>query len=222
MNVDLKDVFLLVGTKYSHNLVNLTSEIIMHNDILVLDFVDTYKNLTIKSLSSFYFTQLVYNTTWILKCDDDMFINIYKIITLIKVWFFRQERIMFGHCSSHIPVSRNRKDKYFVSKENYPNKTFPRYCFGTAYILSNKALQIILTSNKNIPLNSIEDASVGILANIEKKVKIIDIKYWRIHDFKGNICPKTYTQHRLTAPQINSIWTVCKQLYENRTIDSYI
>ena len=56
----------------------LEGEIEIHEDFIIGDFIDSYRNLTMKTLTSYtYFSQYCNSnsTKWIVLNDDDTFIN---------------------------------------------------------------------------------------------------------------------------------------------------
>ena len=61
--------------------INLEAE--THGDILMADFVDSYNNLTLKSLHALkYFLSLKFSH--MLKVDDDCFVNFNPLLSLLQ------------------------------------------------------------------------------------------------------------------------------------------
>ena len=65
----------------------------------------------------------------IFKTDDDMFINIYKLVSLVKYSNITKEQSMFGRCQIRSPVLR-RKHKWALTKDTFPFNTYTPYCEG--------------------------------------------------------------------------------------------
>ena len=63
----------------------LQSEADQYGDIVQEAFIDTYANLTVKSLMLLkWFTQHCDNTQYVMKADDDMYINLVKLYELVR------------------------------------------------------------------------------------------------------------------------------------------
>ena len=102
-----------------------------------------------------------------------------------------------------------------MSTDVYPHKKYPRFCFGTSYVMSIDALKVIISVYHNVTLIKLEDVSLGILTNLSDKIKLQNIPHWRSHGYKGVKCPFTYTQHGLKAYQIKLLWLACYKLMKN-------
>ena len=72
-------VIFLVGVTENRTVqTQLENESKLHSDILQERFVDTYQNLTLKSMFMLKFAQthLVNKTQWVLKVDDDCYVDV--------------------------------------------------------------------------------------------------------------------------------------------------
>ena len=76
----------LVGTPpEEEGLDSLLKESDLHGDLAISANVDTYQNLTLKTLSAFRWMQTFCpGADFILKIDDDMFIQIQRLRQLVK------------------------------------------------------------------------------------------------------------------------------------------
>ena len=75
------------------------------------------------------------NFDYVIKTDDDMYLNVNKIAQFLSE-LPETEQIYVGRCFSNAPPIRDRNSKWFISKRDYPNKTFPTFCTGAMYIMS--------------------------------------------------------------------------------------
>ena len=97
-----------------------TREVVAENekygDLLVLDFEDSYDNLTIKVLSSFnYILTNIDDVAFIMKADDDVFINIPLVTALLDNIPQTLDRIEQLH-NYHFKQVRRRFDKIVLEK----------------------------------------------------------------------------------------------------------
>ena len=81
----LQVVFLVGQQVNSTHQEQLQSEADQYGDIVQEAFIDTYANLTVKSLMLLkWFTQHCDNTQYVMKADDDMYINLVKLYELVR------------------------------------------------------------------------------------------------------------------------------------------
>ncbi|KAG4065713.1 hypothetical protein HA402_012391 [Bradysia odoriphaga] len=115
----------------------LREEINRFGDIVVGDFVDSYRNLTLKTIMAYeWLTSYCRDAQVVVKTDDDVFVNIFEVAKELDSW--SQAEIV----SSNIwcIVDRNEttiKDKnsvYYASPLDFPTGVFPDHCEGLAYM----------------------------------------------------------------------------------------
>ena len=162
----------------------LQEETQIYNNIVVFDFLDTYVNLTIKTIVSLNWVFNAYNIDIFLKLDDDVLLNVTDVHDAILRHLRNQTEhpgnYIFGYCISNVSVNRNTQKKWGVSREVYPPPTYPRYCYGLSYALTRSAIPLLLNQTHNTPLIHLEDVSVGILAKRAGNIKLVNIPLWKV------------------------------------------
>lgn len=119
-----------------------------YNDIVTGDFVESYKNLSLKGL---HFIEWTYShcshVKWVLKVDDDVVVNPYKLHSYIMTRNSETNRI---HCSyKKTPmVCRNSSTKWYVSREAFSDDYYSSHCMGYAYLLSFKTIPKLLKAQR--------------------------------------------------------------------------
>ena len=165
------------------NQTELQEEAQLYDDIVVFDFLDTYMNLTIKTIVSLNWVFKTYNTDLFLKVDDDILLNVTDVYNTVFRHLQHQTysgNYILGNCINRKSPRRNVLHKWGVSREAYPNPTYPRHCTGLIYALTRSAVSSLLNQTHNTPLIHLEDVSVGILAQKAGNIKLIDIPNWRV------------------------------------------
>ena len=133
-----------------------------HGDIIQQNFMDTYKNLTLKSLAAFeWVTKHCPTTKWIVKADEDLYINI------VSLWktanFYANSDVMLGACIYRAkPRRKQKQNKYYLSFEEYPYSVFPKYCCGPMYMLTISVAKHLLEVSPNCPFIRFEDVYMGL------------------------------------------------------------
>jgi hypothetical protein len=85
---NVKVIFLLGQLKNATFQSNVTTESETYGDILQEGFIDTYANLTVKSLMLLkWFSQECHKVPYVLKTDDDMYINLKQLFQLVRLLF---------------------------------------------------------------------------------------------------------------------------------------
>lgn len=120
---------------------NLSSEQFMYGDIIRGNFLDSYENLTLKTISMLEWTDTYCgHAKFLLKVDDDMFINIPKLLEFTQR-HRNHTRHIFGRLAKKWRPIRNKKSKYYVSPALYAPKNFPDFVTGPSYLLTTDMLR---------------------------------------------------------------------------------
>ncbi|NXU10186.1 B3GT5 galactosyltransferase, partial [Pardalotus punctatus] len=57
---------------------------------------------------------------------------------------------------------RRRGSKWYVSREEYPGKTYPPFCSGTGYVLSSDVASLIYNISESVSFIKLEDVFIGL------------------------------------------------------------
>lgn len=109
-----------------------------YHDLVQGNFIDDYKNLSYKFTMGFKYT--VYfcpSAKYILKTDDDLFVNMPFLMEYIKLLHPPEGKKNFLQCSimDGSPAIRE-PSKWHVPFNEYPHKAYPIYCSGFAVLFS--------------------------------------------------------------------------------------
>ncbi|XP_056239661.1 beta-1,3-galactosyltransferase 2-like isoform X5 [Seriola aureovittata] len=132
-----------------------------HKDILQSSFVDSYNNLTIKTMVMFeWLSSHCPNTSYAMKVDSDIFLNVQKLVDmLLKA---PQHRYLTGHVVRYAAVIRDQTSKWFLPVSAFPEPTYPPYAQGLGYVFSLDLPQKILEASLHVKAIYIEDVYVGL------------------------------------------------------------
>lgn len=142
--------------KNSKNEELLKSEIATYNDFIIGDFIDSYDNLTMKTLTGYtYFAQQCKTPKWLIFADDDTVIEKDTLNQYIDSLPDTNRPHCLGgllHWNSGVIRSSDwfRKvlfydtwEKYQVTKKQYSLSTYPPYCGGPCCLVSSQFANII-------------------------------------------------------------------------------
>jgi hypothetical protein len=119
--------------------IKIKREMKTYNDLIIGNFVDSYDNLTLKTMSLLEWTKTYCSEArYLLKTDDDAWVNVPNILKIIDRidkengnW-----KSIYGNLTTvWTGPYRDFESKYFVSMEQYPNSSFPVYIYGAAYLI---------------------------------------------------------------------------------------
>ncbi|NXH52374.1 B3GN5 glucosaminyltransferase, partial [Rhabdornis inornatus] len=143
----------------------LLAEWRQHGDILQGDFGDTYANLTWKTLLLLRWARACCEgAAFLLKADDDVFVNAPAVATHLATWPAAPPRLYLGRVHWGVAPNRDPRSRHHVPAAIYGAARYPPYCSGTAYVLSRQAATAVLAAAPALPLALPEDVWVGVAA----------------------------------------------------------
>ena len=209
---------------------DLLQEAKSYNDILYIDFMDTYRNLTFKALASHrWIVRNCMHTKFVLKSDDDAFVNIFKLKSHLQSMkqHLPENRTLEGILLCNIIHHSRpfRKDtKWRVSLLEYALPVYPSYCQGVAYVMSPDVVQSILMAAGHVDFLWIDDIFMtGILVS---KTGIKHKNFKSVYVSPGNFV-KFFTGTRRhgsiigytsNTAHIRDAWVMALQDYRSLTI----
>lgn len=172
----LETVFIIGKSVNDTVNAKLINESKMYGDIVQEDYMDTYWNLTIKTVAAMKWARTYTNNTkFFLKVDDDMIVNSYALIPFLEM--FEQPVLNTLLCldNQHSKVDRNQTSKFYMPRKNFSHEYYAPYCNGGAYLLSADLPDYLFKAYHYTPLFLFEDVYVGMLAQ-KLRTTIISIR----------------------------------------------
>ena len=216
LHIKIKKLILFAGSCEDCNQTALREEAQLYDDIVVFDFLDTYVNLTIKTIVSLNWIFNVYKTDLYLKVDDDALFNVTDVHqTVLKHLPNQAEHLsnyILGSCLSGIPFNRDLKHRFGVSKEAYSPPIAPRYCTGLSYAITRSAVSLLLNQTHNTPLIHLEDVTLGILAKKAGNINLRAIPFWLVKRPNKSYKQKGYRKYHIIhtsqgpTDQMEELW----------------
>ncbi|XP_056615714.1 beta-1,3-galactosyltransferase 1-like [Triplophysa dalaica] len=140
----------------------LEEESRQHGDLLQSNFIDTYINLTIKTMVIMdWLATRCPQASYGMKIDSDMFLNLENLLTLLLDPKTPKQNYITGMVMWNTPVIRNKGSKWYVPVDLYPEPNYPTYLLGMGYVFSNDLPPKLVEVSKDIKPFNIEDAYVG-------------------------------------------------------------
>lgn len=134
VNEDVKVLFVLSQDRF------LNAEKLVHNDILEVNVPDKYQLLSLKLLESFNSVYSI-NFDYLLKCDDDTFVDIRKVVS--ELVYAPNYKFYWGYFDGNAHIKRVGKWK--ETKWILCDKYLP-YALGGGYVLSKDLVTYIVNN----------------------------------------------------------------------------
>jgi beta-1,3-galactosyltransferase 1 len=202
------------------------SEAQKYGDIVVEDFIESYANLTLKSL--FMLKWVVNHCTsvpFVLKTDDDMLINIRGLLKELTNNKYKPSKPMIiGRIQRQAMPFRGRSSKWYLPFWLYQEAQLPTFASGTGYIMTQRAVADVYSKSLDVPLLPLEDVFItGLVARRNLHIPMVDLPRFR-NDKPLLLHPCLYyplfTAHKLTPDQLKYLWITLKVL-NPANCDSY-
>ncbi|KAM4751474.1 beta-1,3-galactosyltransferase 1-like [Anableps anableps] len=152
----------MLGLDWGIDVKDLKKENEQHNDLIQSNFMDTYLNLTIKTMVIMdWLATRCPTADYAMKVDSDMFLNIDNLVIMLKKPGIPKLNYLTGMLMWNRPVIRSKDSKWYVPEEMYPDPQYPTYPLGMGYIFSNDLPAKFVEVSKFIKPFNIEDAYIG-------------------------------------------------------------
>lgn len=172
LSSDFKVIFATGLSKNKTINQRLKFEFETYKDIIQEDFYDSYYNLTAKIIMSYkWISKYCSNAQFTLRLNDDVVVNTIPLLKFLENYKKMNPNALrnkvMGVCHHQPAVSRNRKNKFYVSKEQLSQDFYDDYCEGSAYILTTDLTKTYYELSLDLykpPFSDwLEDAYMGML-----------------------------------------------------------
>lgn len=204
---NVKVVFLFGAPKDPSYNDKLEAESNTHRDILQENFLDSYGNLTYKTMMAFKWVKIhCANAKYVFKTDDDMWVNVAAFNQKVKT--INMDNKVGGMCLLNAAPIRDTRSKWYASVLQYPEAKYPGFCTGTAYFMTATTAIKLFETSRNVPFFYLEDIYVSLCADkADVKLQPVDgFHNWRVAP--GDWCRykrELITSHGISANELRML-----------------
>ncbi|XP_037025603.1 UDP-GalNAc:beta-1,3-N-acetylgalactosaminyltransferase 1-like isoform X5 [Bradysia coprophila] len=161
----------------------LREEINPFGDIVVGDFVDCYRNLTLKTIMAYeWLTSYCRDAQVVVKTDDDVFVNIFELAKELDSW--SQAEIVSSNIwcivDRNEPTVKDKNSIYYASPLDFPTGVFPDHCEGLAYITPIGVIDRIINEiRQSFPGTVCTHEDVFMTAVVRQHINSNSNYFWR-------------------------------------------
>lgn len=133
-----------------------------YHDIIQEDFMDSYFNLTYKTLMGWrWMSTFCPAASYAVSIDADMILNPRNLILRLET----SPRKLFseGNWRENVPPIRGRSSKWFIPKSLYPKKMFPPFLNGGCYVMSTDVAMRLYETSFRVPFFKLDDVYMGMV-----------------------------------------------------------
>lgn len=166
----------VIGTKgiADSRLTELSNEQLLFNDIVHFDdFQDSFHNLTVKVLRSIVWAKKHYQFDYLIKCDDDTFIQIDRLVRALRQMNCPRY-LYWGYFTG-----KGRPDLIgkWAERQWYLCPHYIPYAMGGGYVLSRQLVNVIANLSHVLQIYNNEDVTVGLWMAPYNITRIHDIRF---------------------------------------------
>lgn len=191
----------------------LEEESRQHADIVQINFVDNYHNLTIKTMMMMrWLATYCPGASYAMKVDADIFVNVFYLIQWLRN--SPKENFITGSVIQDGRPRREPNSKWYVSEELYSEESFPSYVSGAGYVFSADLAARISWASRFVRVIPLEDVYVGLCLRMlgVRPVYAYSLPFFRslfeIKNLKYDRCTfaKLIIVNGFKAPKLLRVW----------------
>ncbi|KAK3729461.1 hypothetical protein RRG08_010117 [Elysia crispata] len=204
----------------------------IYGDIYQANYIDTYENLTLKSVSILKFlSSHCPDARYMAKVDDDMYLNVPLLLKELRNQtqvlteqinqskrnrtssfnLLKEDRNLpafaYGVKFDNATVIRNKTSKWYTSRRLYRGRHYPSYLSGTAYAMSVSAAVRLYEASMRLPFFWMEDIFITGLCARAADVKLVGDDRFTISKRKPTGCSfrANITGHEYSIQDVKKI-----------------
>ena len=200
--------------RYEHLRAAITNESLVFGDVLQNDIVDSYANLSLKTQAALAWTLSTcgVGTYFVAKTDDDVYINIPGLVLeLARMNLGGARRFMMGRLIRDAKPNNVRTSKWYTPHALYPNRTYPPYLSGSAYVMSADLLTGLLRAATHRKLFWLEDVYITGLLSMDVGAQLVHnerFSYTKVSLSDPCRYESLLASHELTPTDLRTLWAV--------------
>ncbi|XP_060069817.1 uncharacterized protein LOC132549866 [Ylistrum balloti] len=172
-DIQIKTVFFLGRPPTAADQTQIESENEKYGDIVEGDFLDGRTKISMKSLLALqWINDNCLHAKYIIKADDDMFVNIFYVIEFAVSEIFTENKVIMCHVRPNNTnvIVRNRNSRWYIPDNILPGqKTFPTTCFANMILFTADLVPEMYRASFSVPYCTVDDVYIfGMLVELVK------------------------------------------------------
>ncbi|KAL3871977.1 hypothetical protein ACJMK2_039948 [Sinanodonta woodiana] len=179
-DIIMKSVFILGKPINMTDQVKINNENLIHEDIVQGDFLDSFYNLTLKSILALkWINQNCRKAKFVLKVDDDIFVDIFKVVHKLVPSLKNKARniVCYVKEENTSPIVRDKGSKWYIPEHIFPQRThLPRFCTGYFVFMTSDLVPELAYMSESAQYIPVDDVYLfGLLPQTLPNITYTDI-----------------------------------------------
>ncbi|KAK3586440.1 hypothetical protein CHS0354_030695 [Potamilus streckersoni] len=179
-DIIIKSVFILGKPINKTDQVKINNENLVHEDIVQGDFLDTFYNLTLKSILALrWIYQNCRKAKFVLKVDDDIFVDMLKVVHgLVPSLTNKTRNIVCSVKEENTSIIvRDKESKWYLPEHIFHQRThLPRFCTGYFVLMTSDLVPELAHMSEGAQYIPVDDVYLfGLLPQTLPNITYTDI-----------------------------------------------
>ncbi|XP_034252647.1 beta-1,3-galactosyltransferase 1-like [Thrips palmi] len=220
-----KDVFVvfLLGDPDNATLQSIVEEESRrYGDIVQEGFIDSYNNLTVKSVMLLkWVTQRCSNALYVMKTDDDTMVSLASLQSFLMLHQAsiakpnsRKVPLLTGNLICGAKPILDSTDKWYMPRYIFSGRTYPNYLSGSGYVMSQEAVQALYDAAQRVSLIPLEDVYITGQCAVFAGIRPAGHPGFSLGKRPMSTCslgnPQVITTHRLNPRELKEAWDLSR------------
>ncbi|XP_078266994.1 UDP-GalNAc:beta-1,3-N-acetylgalactosaminyltransferase 1-like [Rhinoraja longicauda] len=190
---------------------SIGEENVQYGDIISQNFIESYNNLTLKTIMGFqWISEFCPKAEYVMKVDSDVFVNVKHLVHfLLKTNKTISSQFFTGFPFINTKPHRGSFAKAYISKTDYPFSVYPPYCSGLGYVLSGELSLKIYEMMGHVKPVRFEDVFVGIclkILGVNLHIPEKELFFIQKPKFDKCVYSRLIAVHGVSPRQLTSYW----------------
>ncbi|XP_043913878.1 beta-1,3-galactosyltransferase 9 [Protopterus annectens] len=187
----------------------IEEEFQIYGDIIQGKFLDSFDNKIRKIVMTMEWTvTFCSKARFILKTEEDVFVNYVSLVDYLLILKRNPEDLYIGRVIHQQMPIREPQSVGFVSVTLYPEESYPDYCSGTAFVVSQDVARKVYVVSKKTAVPVPHDVFVGICANKAGVVPTHSSRFSGDRHISYNRCcyKFIFTSSKMVGDEFFTVW----------------
>ncbi|XP_035675989.1 beta-1,3-galactosyltransferase 1-like [Branchiostoma floridae] len=160
--VEIKTLFALGTTDQQDLQREVEKEDAIFGDIIQENFLDSYKNLTLKAVMTLkWFLDFCPNAAYLMKIDDDTYVNLDNLIATL-LGMEQKSQLVLGNIHTKDKPIRKVENKWYLSRYSFLRESLPSFASGgSGYVISGDIVRSLYETSLRTKYIYLEDVFIG-------------------------------------------------------------
>uniref|UniRef100_A0A3B3RMB0 Hexosyltransferase n=1 Tax=Paramormyrops kingsleyae TaxID=1676925 RepID=A0A3B3RMB0_9TELE len=205
----IQTLFLLGSSRSPITQAAIRMENKRYGDIIQARFIDSSRNQTPKTvLAMRWVVTYCPISRFILLTDETTFVNLQSLGEYLLTLRRHPEDLYLGRVVHQEMPDRNPSSARYLSLSQYPDKHFPDYCAGSAFVMSQDVARKVYVAAKEVASPVPYDVFVGLCVRRAGVVPMHSSRFSGQKHVRYNSCcyQFLFSSADVTASELSSIW----------------